>query len=102
MSSSSEEDCKAKMDCVASSVAVDKACDLRKKKTGRPRKPRTAFDMAQEAAHYNAPSIWQPVQSAQGFSKSEIQSINGLIQFSYHIRFLEEIVQQLGLPPSEL
>jgi hypothetical protein len=102
MSSSSEEDCKAKMDCEASSMAVDKSCGPRKKKTGRPRKPRTAFEMAQEAAHYSAPSIWQPVQSPQGFNKSEIQSINGFIQFSYHTRFLEEIVQQLRLPPSEL
>jgi hypothetical protein len=102
MSSSSGEDCNAKLVCEASSVSAGKACDPRKKNTGRPRKSRTAFEIALEAAHYSAPSIWQPVQSAQGFSKSEIQSVNGLIQFSYHTRFLEEIVQQLRQPPPEL
>jgi hypothetical protein len=102
MSNTSGEGCKVKEECEIASVTLDKPCGQRKKKTGRPRKPRTAFELAQEEAHFSAPSIWQPVQSAQGFNKLEVQSVNGLIQFSYHTRFLEEIVHQLRQPSSEL
>jgi hypothetical protein len=100
MSSSSEEECKEMMGCEDSSAEGSRPCGPRKTKTGRPRKPRTTFELAQEAAHCSPPRIWQPVHSAQGFNKLEVQSINGLIPFSYHTRFLEEIVQQLRqLPP---
>jgi hypothetical protein len=100
MSSSSEEECKGKSACEDSTSESTKPCCSWKTKTRRPRKPRTAFELAQEAANCSAPRIWQPVQSAQGFNKSEVQSINGLVQFSYHTTFLEEIVQHLRqLPP---
>jgi hypothetical protein len=62
---------------------------------GRLRKVRTPFDLAKEAAHSSAPRIWQPIQSARGLNYDKIQSVNGLIQFSYHTRYLEEIVHHL-------